>query len=351
MKKVILSLFILPAAIFVNAQMIHVPTRISTPRGNVTVNTPMPGATPAYHYGNKNFEPKAPTYFTVYLKDGQKFTGTGAFSNRLKDPFVRVDYYGKKRVVRPQETTKIIARIDSTSIEMPSYKNSNWLMPVDDSLKNIYRNAISDDGVFRKDDNNFKELTREEVLEIVKGNGESEILAEKGKLWQALKEFVRPAAISRAYFTPLPTKYTVTYRDNSTLTGHGIIENKQGKFQLTIMDQDKKKHTITPAETKSLTKIGKYTNMEAITHNDIWLFKTFDGKITGYSVDIESPTLFAVEYEDEIKRPTKDLILKMVSGNKNAEKEAQKGDFTKAVKLFNYVHPADARKAVNDEKN
>ncbi len=328
---------------FVNAQMVSMPSRIYTPRGNVTINTPMPGTQPYYQYGNRNSNYVPTIYYTVYLKDGTKFTGVGSFSNRPKDPYIRVDYFGQKRPIRPQETTKITFGKDSTYTEMISFDN-DWVANYKCGSKDFYQTIVNDKKAYIKEGDNFRELGKEEVIEIVKESDEAVNKAQKGQIQSALREFYTPTALVNNNTLPSATfgakskeKFNIIYKNDSTVSGEGVIENKYDHYQLTIQNTLKQKISVKPDETKLIEKIVKGKTIEGVPYkNRYWLFKTFVGEIIGYSVDAERPTLFAVKVGNEIKLASKDLILKMVAGNESAEKQAKNGYFEAAIEKFNH---------------
>jgi hypothetical protein len=188
-KLLFLILFFSIACLTAIGQFTKVPTKISTPRGTVTVQTLQ--YTPHYYYGNTGTVKQKYGLSIVLLNDSvisEKATlDISVMPNTLE--------YGKKdgkTIIRPSETKEVYRMENGVKITGIA-ADSCWLFLVGDNKIKTY--SIIPEKEYPKIDHIQKgegqilPLTKENLVAIVADNEKALKLAEKGKLLKALETY------------------------------------------------------------------------------------------------------------------------------------------------------------------
>jgi hypothetical protein len=170
------------------AQFITVPTKMSTPRGTITI--PTQRYTPMYYnYQNGN---RKHDFTIVLLNDSVVQAKTKI---NIGDSIHTLEWGKKenKTIIRPSETKEIYRMDDGKKITgIPA--DSCWLFLVDDGKIKTYSITSETDYPLiqymqKNETGPIMLLTKENMLEMVKDNEKASKLAEKGKLLKAISVY------------------------------------------------------------------------------------------------------------------------------------------------------------------
>ena len=173
------------------AQVMHVPTTIQTPYGNVSHSYPV--GSPHYYYGHGNISPKY--RFTVVLVDDSTFTAktridysSDTHSLTIKGP------RGQKQKIYPFYT-KTIFRVDENGRKIFGIPtDSCWLFKSQPGKINAYsflaeRGMLYVIAIQEGNHGPIVPLTKDNLLPMVGTDPKILKLIEKGKLTKAVAEF------------------------------------------------------------------------------------------------------------------------------------------------------------------
>lgn len=194
MKKVFLlaaTAFILMAA---NAQFVSVPTRVNTPYGAATFNTPVYTGPGFRYYGRSN--PNANAKYEVVLKNDSLVAGKGTIEEKKEKFSLKIKSKSDKSFFVPNET-KSVTRIltDKEKIEGIPYKDSCWIFKTIKGKINGY--SLSSDPSMAylfaiEQGNEIVPVSKDLVLKLVAGNDKAEKQAKKGYYTKAVITFNDP---------------------------------------------------------------------------------------------------------------------------------------------------------------
>lgn len=177
----------------VNAQF--GPTIIRTPYGNVTVNTPSYPLFPIWAPHGMRMKKYD---YTVLLKSGEVYKGRGKIQQYKGKSYIKF-YSGKRfRLFNPADTKSIsmVTSMGRKMIGIPSFNDSCWLFKVYEGK--ISKFAIIPEwaspyvsAIQKNKKKPPKQLSKENVLEMVKENPDALQKAKKGKLIDAIRIYNR----------------------------------------------------------------------------------------------------------------------------------------------------------------
>jgi hypothetical protein len=193
MKKNILifAFFICLTAKHSNAQFRSVPSTISTPRGNVTVNTMvyMPGDFRNYAATSRKHK------FKVVLKNDSDFTCRTTIDISDSVPFIktRLQEDGKKVKIHPADTKELI-RITDGEEWKAIVTDTSWLFKIGIGKINTYSIVAEEDtqiitAIQKGNDGPIVPLTSENLEPMIADNPDAMKFFKKKKLLKALRTY------------------------------------------------------------------------------------------------------------------------------------------------------------------
>lgn len=156
---------------------------------------------------------------------------------------------------------------------------------------------------------------------------------------------------------PLMGRYTIFYKDGTTKTGEGTMKESGGKQELRLKKMGNREK-INPAGTEKI--LLEVINKAIFTKEkrDSFYFETFNDSYWVYNVGKKLENIYfapmmeniAVKKENNLfVQLTKEDVLKLVEGNKKAEKFAGRQEYDKAFAEFNQISTSPYRSYKKEE--
>jgi hypothetical protein len=178
---------VLPAS----AQMIPMRSTFSTPGGNITTTTWVPGA-PMY-YGNGAVNPKF--HFTVILKSDSVLTFRSRVEKEDINMYILQKQKKQKRKIFPNDTKEISGYSDAWGRIKGIPADSCWLFKINEGAINCYSalpmiDITSTIAIQKGEDGKIVPLSKKNV-EAITGTGDEKIQKwiEKGKLTKVIQYY------------------------------------------------------------------------------------------------------------------------------------------------------------------
>jgi hypothetical protein len=191
MKKTILFLVLLIGvfAKYSAAQFRSAPTTISTPRGNVTVNTMVYAPDRFNYYAPASRKHK----FKVVLKNDSSFICKTTIDISDSIPFIKIKEDGMKLKIRPADTKEFI-RIDDGIEWRAVITDTSWLFQIAIGKISTYSLLAEEDAqlivaIQKRTGSPIVALTRENLELMVSDRPELLKFIQKGKLLKAIKRY------------------------------------------------------------------------------------------------------------------------------------------------------------------
>lgn len=191
MKKAILFLLLLIGvfAKYSKAQFRSAPTTISTPRGNVTVNTMVYAPDRFNYYAPASRKHK----FKVVLKNDSSFICKTTIDISDSIPFIKIKEDGKKIKIYPADTKEFV-RINGEEKWAAVITDTSWLFQIEIARINTYSLFAEEDAqlivaIQKGNGTPIVALTRENLEAMVNDQPELLKFIQKGKLLKAIRRY------------------------------------------------------------------------------------------------------------------------------------------------------------------
>lgn len=166
----------------------------------------------------------------------------------------------------------------------------------------------------------------------------------------------RPMQFNNYYGTvSIKHKFKIVFTDGTDTTVYSTIHADTPSYYLLLENKSVKKkdsarfRKIYPNQTKYIVRLDKYsvsrdkyeeTVSQGLTTDSCWLFKDIDGKVSAYTPlsedDVDDGFLRYIQKDNgPLIEINKVNLEEMVKDNEKAARQAQKGNYTKAIKTFN----------------
>lgn len=171
------------------AQFRSAPTTISTPRGNVTVNTMVYAPDRFNYYAPASRKHK----FKVVLKNDSSFICKATIDISDSIPFIKIKEDGIKLKIRPADTKEFI-QIDDGIEWRAVITDTSWLFQIATGKINTYSLLAEKDAqlivaIQKRTGAPIVALTRENLEPMVNDRPELLKFIQKGKLLKAIKKY------------------------------------------------------------------------------------------------------------------------------------------------------------------
>jgi hypothetical protein len=166
----------------------------------------------------------------------------------------------------------------------------------------------------------------------------------------------RPMQFNNYYGTvSMKHKFKIVFTDGTDTTVYSTIHADTPSYYLLLENKSVKKkdsarfRKIYPNQTKYIVRLDKYNYShdkyeevvsQGLTTDSCWLFKDILGKVSAYTPlaedDVDDGFLRYIQKDDgPLVEINKENLQDMVKDNEKAARQAQKGNFAKAIKTYN----------------
>lgn len=128
--------------------------------------------------------------YRLFMKNGKQVVAEGTIKpSGSQTIFKGKNPYGEKLHLTPDETDKISLWAGKSLIDFISFENKYWLAPAGEKLPNIYYALKFENIAVIREGDSLRQLSKDEVLQLVKGHAYAEKFVEKGEFDRAFAEY------------------------------------------------------------------------------------------------------------------------------------------------------------------